>query len=374
MALAARRRDNARLRLVDPFAAMHLFPVRLRGGIAALVLLCACTPVAASSGAASSAAMFERDLVATLECRVAPATAQAVVSTLRAAMYGDPQQRPALLREWRFERVGDDEASVVNIDMPVGLTAHGITTRRLVADDIGLAMPIDAASRARIVAAHGLRLQSSTLREPLQVWSVQAPAGSAPVPASIVVRSDGQRPGYRLGCDYDVQTRDERVPARLRAVASAQDVAAALECRADPAALQRIATTLERVVEQPQLAWPDSIRAVAERGYVVGEETLPAHVIELDQPLNLHGFPVQRVAVSIGGYIAGDLGQAPLAKVLAATGMDAAARQGDGVWTRSVARDQTPGRTLMRERSVLQTDDGTVLAGCMSSSTYSAPR
>lgn len=106
----------------------------------------------------------------------------------------------------------------------------------------------------------------------------------------------------------------------------------------------------------------------------MGEETLPAHVIELDQPLNLHGFPVQRIAISIGGYIAGDLGQAPLAKVLAATGMDAAARQGDGVWTRSVARDQTPGRTLMRERSVLQTDDGTVLAGCMSSSTYWAPR
>lgn len=353
---------------------MHLFPVRLRGGIAALVLLCACTPVAASSGAGPSAALFERDLIATLECRAAPATAQTVVSTLRAAMYGDPQQRPALLREWRFERMGDDAASVVNIDMPVGLTAHGITTRRLVADDIGIAMPIDAASRARIVAAQGLRLQSSTLREPLQVWSVQAPKGGATALASIVVRSDGQRPGYRLGCDYAGQTRDERVPARLRDVASANDVAAALECRADPAALQRIATTWERVVEQPQLAWPDSIRAVAERGYVVGEETLPADVIELDQPLNLHGFPVQRIAVSIGGYIAGDLGQAPLAKVLAATGMDAAARQGDGVWTRSVARDQTPGRTLMRERSVLQTDDGTVLAGCMSSSTHSAPR
>lgn len=353
---------------------MYLPPDRLRVGIAAVVLLCACTPVTGSWAAAPSAASFERDLVATLECRAAPATAQAVVGTLRAAMYGDAQQRPASLREWRFERGDDEGASVVTIEMPVALTAHGTTTRRLVADGIGLAMPVDAASRTRVVAAQGLRLQSSTLRGPLQVWSVQAPTGSATARASLVIRSDGQRQGYRLGCDYAGQTRDERVPARLREVASANDFAAALDCRADPAALQRIANTWERVVEQPPLAWPQSIRAVSERGYLVGGQALPAQVIELDPPLNLHGFPVQRIAVSTDGYIAGDLGQAPLDKMLAATGMDAAARRANGVWTREVARDQRPGRTQLRERSVLQTDDGTVLVGCMSGSTYSEPR
>ena len=54
------------------------------------------------------------------------------------------------------------------IDMPAALTVHGITTHRLLADDRGFSIPIDAAQRARIVSGNGLRLRSSTLREPFQ--------------------------------------------------------------------------------------------------------------------------------------------------------------------------------------------------------------
>lgn len=44
--------------------------------------------------------------------------------------------------------------------------------------------------------------------------------------------------------------------------------------------------------------------------------------------------------------------------------------QGDGYWMREVARECFPGRASTRELSVLATDSGTALAGCMGSSLH----
>lgn len=79
-------------------------------------------------------------------------------------MYGDPQQRPSLMQQWWFRRTGEDETSVLSIEMPVALTAHGISTRRLLADDMGIAMPIDAETDERVVSTNGMRLRASALR------------------------------------------------------------------------------------------------------------------------------------------------------------------------------------------------------------------
>jgi len=197
MARATRRHDNGRLELSMYPTTMPNVSLRLPSAIVAFALLLACASATASAPGATAAASFQRDLVAILECRADPATTQRIGNTLRAAMYGDAQQRPAHLRDWRFQRGGDEDRPFTTIDMPAPLKAQGITTRRVFVDDLGMSMPIDGAQRERIVATHALRLRSSTLHEPFSVWSRPVVAGEKPLPAAVVVRSDGD--GYRLG-------------------------------------------------------------------------------------------------------------------------------------------------------------------------------
>lgn len=316
---------------------------------------------------ANTAASFQRDLVALLECRASPAAMQAVTTALRGARYGTPQERPAHLQGWGFSGDGDDTTTF--IDMPDALTVHGITTHRVVADDMGFSIPVDAGQRARIVSRNGLRLRSSSLREPFQVWSTPEASGDASLPAALVVRSDGK--GYRVGCDYPGPMREARVPPRLRETASASDIGAALECRADDAAMQRIANMWERVSELSPLAWPANVSAVASRDYAVGGQTMSLLAVTLDHPVMLQGLPVHSLGIAQGGYFA-DMGDAPLKAVLDATGLGAADRQAEGYWMREGTREASSGYTRVRAFSVIPTDSGAVLAGCMTSEVRSA--
>lgn len=319
---------------------------------------------------ANTAASFQRDLVALLECRASPAAMQAVTTALRGALYGTPRERPAHLQGWDFTRSGDGDDTTTFIDMPDALTVHGITTHRVVADDTGFSIPVDAGQRARIVSGNGLRLRSSNLREPFQVWSAPEPSGDASLPAALVVRSDGE--GYRVGCDYPGPMREARVPSRLLETATASDIGAALECRADDAAMQRIANTWERVSELSPLAWPDNVSAVAEREYGVGGQTMSLLAVTLDHPVMLQGLPVQSLGIAQGGYFAADMGEAPLKAVLDATHLGEADRQVEGYWMREATREASSGYTRVRAFSVIPTDSGAVLAGCMTSEVRSA--
>lgn len=325
---------------------------------------------AASQAQATTAANFQRDLVEILECRATPATRQAVTTALRGARYGTPQERPAHLQGWSFTRSGDEEHATTLIDMPVTLTAHGIPTHRVVADDMGFSIPVDAGQRARIVSGNGLQRRSSTLREPFQVWSAPAASGRPSSAGSIVVSSDGE--GYRVGCDYPGPMQGARVPPRLRDTATASDMGAALECRADDAAMQRIANMWERVSELSPLAWPDNVSAVAEREYRVDGQEMPVMVITLEQPVALKGVAATSLVLAYGGYIAADMGDAPLKAVLDATGLGAADRQAEGYWMQEAAREASSGYTRVRAFSVIATDSGAVLAGCMTSEVRSA--
>ncbi|MER2176399.1 MAG: hypothetical protein ABS955_01725 [Stenotrophomonas maltophilia] len=314
---------------------------------------------------ANTAASFQRDLVALLECRASPTAMQTVTTALRGARYGTPQERPAHLQGWGFTRSGDEDDTTTFIDMPDALTVHGITTHRLVADDMCFSIPVDVGQRARIVSGNGLRLRSSNLREPFQVWSPPEVSGDASLPAALVVRSDGE--GYRVGCDYPGPIREGRVPPRLRETASAEDLGAALECRADENALQRVANTLERVIELSPLAWPANVRMLSKHAYRANGRTLPVMVVTLDRPVALKGLPAGAlVLLPSGGYLGADMGDARLKAVLDATGLGAADRQGEGYWTRRDAtRKDAAGYTIMRSFSVMPLDSGAVLAGCM---------
>lgn len=370
MALTQRAPHNERLHCVDGTAAMiQPFAGPLRRAVATALLLL-CGSAAASDNTATTADALQRDLATILECKASPETLQAVGATLRAAMYGDAGQRPAHLREWRFTRGGDEEHPVTTLDMPQAVSAHGIATRRLFVDGMGFWMPVGATQRDRTVAAHALRLRSSDLEQPYRVWVNAATATDAALPASVVVRSDGE--GERLGCDYPGAARDERVPARLREVATAEDLSAALECRADEGATQRIRTLLERVFEGSALGWPDNVIAAREQEHRVGDGELPVLVVEFAEPFVLQGLPVRKVAVAYGGYIAGDLGNAPIEKVLRAAGMTAR-DQGEeaGMWERVIANTASPAGAEIRSRSVVRTDEGVVLSGCMVSRVHS---
>lgn len=334
--------------------------------VAAVALLMAVAPPAQANTAAS----FQRDLVELLECRASPATMQAVTTTLRGARYGTPQERPAYLQGWGFTRSSDEEGTTTFIDMPAALTVHGITTHRLLADDRGFAIPIDAGQRARIVSGNELRLRSSTLREPFQVWSAPAAAVNTSSPGATVVSSDGE--GYRVGCDYPGPMREARIPLRLRETATADDMGAALECRADDAAMRRIANLWERVSELSPLAWPDNVSAVAEREYHADGQEMPVVVVTLEQPVALKGLPAQSLVLAYGGYFAADMGDAPLRAVLDAAGLGVADRQIAGYWMREATREASSGYTRVRSFSVILTDSGAVLAGCMTSEVRSA--
>lgn len=289
---------------------------------------------------------------------------------LRGARYGAPQERLAHLQGWSFTRSGDEERTTTLIDMPDALTVHGITTHRVVADDMGFSIPVDAGQRARLVSGNGLRMRSSSLREPFQVWSPTAAYGDASSPGAIVVSSDGE--GYRVGCDYPGPMREARVPPRLRETAAASDVGAALECRADDAAMQRIANLWERVSELSPLAWPDNVRAVAEREYLAEGQEIPVMVVTLEQPVALKGLAARSIVLAYGGYLAADMGDAPLKAVLDATGLGAADRQAEGYWMREASREASSGYTRVQAFSVIPTDGGAVLAGCMTSEVRSA--
>lgn len=333
----------------------------LFASVAAVALLMAVAPPAEANTAAS----FQRDLVELLECRASPATVEAVTTALRGARYGSPQERPAYLQGWGFTRSSDEEDMTTFIDMPDALTVHGITTRRVVADDRGFSIPIDAGQRARIVSGNGLRRRSSTLREPFQVWSAPPTAVNTSSPGAIVVSSDGE--GYRVGCDYPGPMREARIPPRLRETATADDMGAALECRADDAAMRRIANLWERVSELSPLAWPDNVSAVAEREYHADGQEIPVVVVTLEQPVALKGLPAQSLVLAYGGYFAADMGDAPLRAVLDAAGLGPADRHAEGYWMREATREASSGYTRVRAFSVIPTDSGAVLAGCMTS-------
>jgi len=346
-----------------------MMPLRFFSPLAAAAAV-AVSMAGAPPAQANTAASFQRDLVALLECRASPAAMQAVTTALRGARYGTPQERPAHLQGWGFSNDGDDTTTF--IDMPDALTVHGITTRRVVADETGFSVPVDAGQRARIVSGNGLRLRSSNLREPFQVWSAPEPSGDASLPAALVVRSDGE--GYRMGCDYPGATRESRVPARLRETATIEDFGAALECRADENSLQRVANTLERVVELSPLAWPANVRMLSKHTYRANGRALPVMVVTLDRPVALKGLPTRSlVLLASGGYLGADMGDASLKAVLDATGLGAADRQGKGYWTRRDAtRKDASGYTIVRSLSVMPVDSGAVLAGCMMSDRRSA--
>lgn len=315
---------------------------------------------------ANTADTFQPDLVELLECRASPATIQSVTTAVRGARYGTAQERPAYLQGWGFTRSDDEEDTTTLIEMPDAVSVHGISTHRLVADDMGFSIPIDAVQRARIVSQNGLRLRSSSLREPFQVWSPAGTSGNASLPAAIVVRSDGE--GYRLGCDYSGALRASRVPARLSETATAGDIGAALECRADDAAMRRIANMWERVSELSPLAWPANVSAVAEREYHADGQEMPVMVVTLEQPVALKGLPAQSLVLAYGGYFAADMGDAPLKAVLDATGLGAADRHVEGYWMRrEPTRQDATGYTVVRSFSVIPVDGGGVLAGCMTS-------
>lgn len=311
---------------------------------------------AASPTDATAATTFQRDLVAILECRADPVTTQAVGRALRAAMYGDAQQRPAHLREWRFERGGDEDHPVTSIDMPKALTAQGITTRRVFVDEVGFSIPIDDAQRARIVAAHALRLRSSTLREPFRVWSQADVAGGKPLPAAVVVRSDGD--GYRLGCDRSGQQGEEVASARRPPVADAHDLAAAAACRASPEALERVEAFWNLALEAGQDAWPAQLQSMASR------DSGELYVATLFEPIRVQGVSTRKVALGMG-LLAGVIDPGATAQAVQAAGMTTADRSDVGLWEKDLHTDHRAGSQVSRSLVVLQRDGLDTLAGCM---------
>lgn len=347
-----------------------MFPASLRTSF--LLLALAGTVNANAASGDPEAARFQRDLLAVLECRASADTRQIVANTLRAARYGDPDRRPLHLRDWHLERTGDaDDAAVTVIDMPVLLTVQGVQTRRVFADDQGFSIAIDAEARDRIVASHGLQLRSSTLREPFKVWSAQSVDGSVSTP-SIMVRSDGDE--YRLGCTAPhVGTQVARSPDRQQR-AGAPDLTAAIECRADDAALRRVGRLLQQVMEQPQSEWPAEVRAVSAPTHAIKGTVLPVFQIEMQTPLQIQGVDTDRLLVAPAGLFAADLGRVSVASVLLDAGLNAADQQaGVQVWQREASRSGlASGSIRINERVVARADDGSVLTGCSSSQMHKA--
>lgn len=342
-----------------------MFPVSPRASFL-LLALASTTPAGAAVGD-SDGARFQRDLQAVLECRASADTGHRVVSTLRAARYGDPGDRPLHLRDWHFEQSGDSgDAGTTVIDMPVPLIVQGVPTQRVFADALGFSIPLAAADRERIVAGHGLRLQSSTLRAPFQVWSARPVGGSVPAP-SISVSSDGE--GYRLRCAGPSAVTQATPPPQQLPRADARDLIAALQCHADEAALGRVGRLLQQVIEQPQSEWPADVRAVSAPRHAINGTVLPVFQIELEAPLRVQGIATDRLLAVPEGLIAADLGRTAVATVLRGAGLEAVdAQAGAQVWQREASRSPLPsGSVRIRERVVARTDDGSVLSGCSSS-------
>jgi hypothetical protein len=336
--------------------AMSNASLRLPSAIVAFAFLLARASATGSPVDTSAAAIFQRNLVAILECRADPATKQAVGDALRAARYGDAQQRPDHLRGWRFERNGDEDHPVTAIDMPTALTAQGIATRRLLVDDRGLSMPINDAQRERLVAAHALRLRSSTLREPYRVWSHPGQVGGEQPSRPIVVRSASD--GYRLGCGPSNQQSDNDAHVRRQQVADASDLAAAAECRASPEVMDRVDAFWMLALEAGQDAWPAQLQRMESRD----REAL--YTATLFDPIRVQGVPTRRVALGMGLF-AGVIDPGATAQAVQAAGMTDSDRLYEGVWMKEPLSRQNAANQGSQSLVVLQDSEAATLVGCV---------
>lgn len=260
---------------------------------------------------------FQRNLRDVLECRASADLQRSVVNRLRAARYTAIAERPANLRGWRFEEKGaDDDHRMTVITLPQPMTVHGIDARQVVADPFGFSIALDSAQRERVIAAYGLHLQSSTLREPFELWS-------APT-ASVIARSAGD--GHRLGCRPF--TKDGKATVRQVPAVDVQDLQDAIHCRADEGSVRRLQAFWQRLSEQPQFEWPQDARSVNEVNYTVDNEALHLLLIGLQTPVQAYGVPTHTIALAFGGFFGVDLGGTAVAPVLAQAGYLARGGQG----------------------------------------------
>ncbi|HIE5094494.1 TPA: hypothetical protein ACXNC8_000497 [Stenotrophomonas maltophilia] len=330
---------------------------------ACTLMLVACSGLADARPADTDALRFQRNLIAVLECRATPTERQALGSQLRAARYGVAAERPVHLRGWRFSAVGDPEieSAATRIELPAPITANGITTGELLADDLGLGMPIDAVQRDRIVAEDGLLMRTSALHEPFRAWWRPASEVAGAAQVWRVIRSEGA--GDHLSCDYrerDQAQGEQQAPDALR-----QDLAAVLECRADPAAWQRFGDFWTRVSSRSPLAWPAQVRALDTVACMAGAGGARCERITLDVPITVHGLAVSSMVIEpsyASGYVAADLGEVSVDTARRAAIPGAAAAL-ENIWTLPAA----PLQGRPRERFVVRTDDGRTLMGCATS-------
>ncbi len=327
------------------------------------LMLIASSGVADATPAGTDAQQFQQNLIAVLECRATPAVRQALGSQLRVVRYGSATERPAHLRGWRFIAADhpEIESAVTRIELPAPITANGITTRELLADDLGLGMFLDAVQRERIVAEDGLRMRTSTLHEPFRAWWQPASAVAAAAQAWRVIRSEGA--GNRLSCDYLERYQkldDQQAADRLR-----EDLVAVLECRADAAAWQRFGEFWTRVSAHSPLGWPAQVRALDAPACMAREGGSRCERITLDAPITVHGLTVSSVMIEpsyASGHVAADLGMVPVDDALQAA-IPGAKAAGEIIWTLPAS----PLQERPRERFVVRITDGRTLMGCATS-------
>ncbi|RIA33761.1 hypothetical protein DFO63_1674 [Stenotrophomonas sp. AG209] len=327
------------------------------------LMLIASSGIADARPADTDALRFQQNLIAVLECRATPTERQALGSQLRAARYGVATERPAHLRGWRFIAADhpEIESAATRIELPAPITANGITTGELLADDLGLGMSINAVQRDRIVAEDGLQMRTSTLHEPFRVWWRPSSDDAAAAQAWRVIRSEGA--GNRLSCDYRERYQkldDQQAADRLR-----EDLVAVLECRADTAAWQRFGEFWTRVSAHSPLGWPAQVRALDAPACMAREGGSRCERITLDAPISVHGLAVSSVMIEpsyASGHVAADLGMVPVDDALQAA-IPGATAAGEIIWTLPAA----PLQERPRERFVVRTADGRTLMGCATS-------
>ncbi|MBD3683250.1 hypothetical protein H3005_15380 [Stenotrophomonas sp. Br8] len=330
---------------------------------ASALLLVACSGSAIAQPADADALLFQHDLRDVLECGARADVQQAVVSRLRAARYADAAERLPYLRDWRFEQEGeDDDHRVTVITPPQSITVHGVEVPRLFADAFGFSVALDPVQRDRIVAAHSLRLQSSSLREPFELWS----APTTP----IIVRSAGD--GYRLGCAPS--TNGNRAAVRQLPAVEVQDLQDAIHCRADEGSMRRLQAFWQRLSEQPQFEWPQDVRSVNEVNYSVGDDDLHLLLIGVQAPIQAYGVSTHTIALAFGGFFGADLGDVALEPVLAQAGMDTSHTVGKDAWQRLLPPVTFSGGSWVPQHIVMRTDEGRVVAGCASDYVRSTSR
>ena len=330
---------------------------------ASALLLVACSGSATAQTADADALPFLHDLRDVLECSASANVQQAVVSRLRAARYADAAERLPYLRDWRFEQEGeDDDHRLTVITPPQSMTVHGVEVPRLFADALGFSVALDSAQRDRIVAAYGLRLQSSTLQEPFELWSTPY--------TPIIVRSAGD--GYRLGCAP--ATKGNGAAVRQLPVVEVQDLQDAIHCSADEGSMRRLQAFWQRLYEQPQFEWPQEVRSVNEVNYSVGDDDLHLLLIGLQAPIQAYGVSTHTIALAFGGFFGADLGDVALEPVLAKAGLDTSHRVGKAAWQRLLPPVAFSGGSWIPQHIVMRTNEGRVVAGCASDYARSTTR